>query len=60
MARPEYEITHAAIRYALQCTLERNWHALREEPVEPPYVKDYDAAPGGLPGCCCCCSLSLF
>ncbi|MGD8398791.1 MAG: GNAT family N-acetyltransferase [Anaerolineae bacterium] len=23
--------------------------ALREEPVEPPYVKDYDAAPGGLP-----------
>ena len=30
MARPEYEITHAAIRYALQCMLERNWHALRE------------------------------
>jgi hypothetical protein len=30
MARPEYEITHAAIRYALQCMLESNWHALRE------------------------------
>lgn len=30
MARPEYEITHAAIRYALQCMFESNWHALRE------------------------------
>jgi hypothetical protein len=30
MARPEYEITHAAIRYALQCVLDGNWHTLRE------------------------------
>ena len=30
MSRPEYEITHAAIRYALQCMHESNWHALRE------------------------------
>jgi hypothetical protein len=30
MARPEYEITHAAIRYALQCMQDGNWHTLRE------------------------------
>ena len=30
MTTPEYEITHAAIRYALQCMLDGNWHALRE------------------------------
>jgi hypothetical protein len=30
MARSEYEITHAAIRYALACMLDGNWHALRE------------------------------
>lgn len=30
MARNEYEITHAAIRYALACMLDSNWHALRE------------------------------
>ena len=30
MARSEYEITHAAIRYATACMLDGNWHALRE------------------------------
>ena len=30
MLTPEYEITHAAIRYAIQCMQESNWHALRE------------------------------
>ena len=30
MLRPEYEITHATIRYAMQCMQESNWHALRE------------------------------
>lgn len=30
MANPEYEITHAVIRYALRCMRDSNWHALRE------------------------------
>lgn len=29
MTNPEYEITHAAIRYAIQCMHDGNWHALR-------------------------------
>ena len=30
MARHEYELTYAAIRYALRCQLDGNWHTLRE------------------------------
>lgn len=30
MTNPEYEITHAAIRYAMQCILDENRHALLE------------------------------
>lgn len=30
MVRHEFEITHATIRYAMQCMQESNWHALRE------------------------------